>query len=311
MKCSITRVLTPSGFTLLLACSFPAQIPDDTRGLRPREYAEQLQKKFTAKRRPSKGSSSKAAARYKPVAPDSAVAREGVDVGITFWKLRPARRTDDPQMVEKTRIVKRVKGQEVVSRARIVPTRAPSDTAFADGESMRLTIEVPFESHIYILNREEYAGGGISDPYLVFPSETDLGRSDKTIPGKLISIPNPVDYFEITRLNPAGPNKVAEVFTILLANQPIKELPPLKSNEDHRRIDPKQFEGWERDWGGRVWRFERVGVAGAAITKVEKSASRPDGELLSAADPEPQTVYHVKGKSRDTLLFTIRARIRP
>jgi hypothetical protein len=245
------------------------------------------------------------------VASDSYIAREGVDVGITFWRLRPARETDARQVVETTRIVKRVKGQEVVSTARIVPTRAPSDSAFADGESMRLTIEVPFESHIYILNREEYAGGGMSDPYLVFPSESDLGNSDKTVPGKLITIPNSVDYFEITRLNPTGPNKVAEVFTILLSNRPIKELPSLKSNEDHRRIDPKQFEGWERDWGGRVWRFERIGAAGVAMTQVEKSASRPDGELLSVVDPEPQTVYHVQGKSRDTMLFTIRARIRP
>lgn len=313
MTDSTTRLLTVFPFALLLASSFPAQShaqSDDTRKLTPRVYAQQLPGKIAKNRPPSKSPGSKPAVKYVPLPSDTAPVAGGVDVGVIFWRLREAQKADDQEVVEPTRIVKRVKGKEVESTVKMTPTRATSETVFADGEFIRLTIEVPFESYIYILNREQYVNNTMSDPYLVFPSEIDKDGSAKGVPGKLVYIPNRIDYFEITRLSADGPQKAAEVFTVLLTKGPLNELPPLKKDEERRKIDRQLFDRWERAWGGQLWRFEREGGVGTAITKVEKNAGKPDGELLTVADPEPQTVYHVTGKSGDILLFTVRARIR-
>ncbi len=291
---------------------------DDTRGLKPREYAQKLQKKVTAKRPRSNQSQSNRPNRskpvevgdYAPVARDDNPVVEGVDVGVTFWQLREARKDDNPEAVEQTRIVKRKKGAAVESTAQMTPVRAQSETRFSDGDILRLTVEVPFESYIYLLNREQYADGTMSDPYLVFPARQDTGRSAKGVPGKLIYIPNETDYFEITRLSSEGPEKTAEVFTVLLSTEPLAELPPLADDEDYRRIDPRQLKEWESKWGGRVWKFEKIGGAGAAITSAEKKAGASGGALLSDSDPEPQTVYHVGRKPGEPLVFTIPVRIR-
>ena len=291
--------------------SIVAQEPtDDTRGLKPREYAQKLESKVTEKRPRSKRRRSTPTAKYAPASTDTSPVAEGVDVGVTFWQLREAQATDDPTTVEPTRIVKRKKGTSVETTVKMIPTRARSETLFSDGDIVRLSIEVPFESYIYLLNREQYIDGTMSDPYLVFPSKQDIGRSAKGTPGKLIFIPNEVDYFEITRLSSEGPEKTAEVFTVLLSEKPLEELPPLKGDEDNRRIDPRELKQWESKWGGRVWKFEKIGEVGATITQVEKKAGAAGGELLTEADPEPQIVYHVAHKSGDPVIFTVPVRIR-
>src|SRR5215813_15442813 len=160
-----------------------SQKADDTRGLRPVEYAKQLHYKIAGSRprlnRPLKA----AGINYVPASTDNSIVAEGVDVGVTFWRLREVRKVDDPAVVEPTRIVKRVKGKPVeVDKA--IPERAHSEAAWSDGEKFRLSIEIPFECFVYILNQERYADGSLSEPYLVFPSKEDLARNAKAISGK-------------------------------------------------------------------------------------------------------------------------------
>jgi hypothetical protein len=116
--------------------------------------------------------------------------------------------------------------------------------------------------------------------------------------------------FELTPLTADGAQKVAEVFTIVLSKQPLKELPPLENSDEPRRIDNVLFERWQTELAGRVWRFERQGRPGARITSVERHAGATVGAKLTQDDPYPQTVYHVENTSKDLLLFDISLTIR-
>jgi hypothetical protein len=292
--------------------------PDDTRGLKPREYAERIQNQIAQKRLRSKSTKPKAVAKYIALTKDTAPVTEGVDVGVTIWRLRPALKADAKEVQEQTRIAVRKKGQPDEKTLMMTPTRAESETVFSDGDLLKFTVESPFEAYIYILDREQYADGTMSDPYLIFPAREDAGINDKGFPGRLLFLPSVKDddKFELKRLsdlNPKGSKnaeKTAEKFTVILSKQPIKELPPLDKSDEPRKVDKQQLERWESEWGGRVWRFEKQGGAGASITKVEKQAGAKGGEVLARDDPKPQTVYHVERKATNVLLFDVSIKIR-
>lgn len=279
---------------------------DDTRGLKPREYAERLQQQLAKKRPRSKYAKKQIATKYVAMTKDAAPIAEGLDVGVTFWLLVPARKTDAIDVQEATRKVVRVRNKEVEKTVILVPTRAESEAFFADGDNLRLSIEVPYEAYIYVFNREQYKDGALDDPYLVYPGTSDVKRSE---PGRLVYIPNKPDSLEIAPTS-GSKEKSAEVFIVLLTPQLIQELPPLKDDEKNRAVDRQQFERWEKEWSTRVWKFERLGGIGARITKIENSAGETNGTALTEADPQPQTVYHLARKSAEVLWFTIPIKIR-
>ena len=296
----------------------PQSASDDTRGLKPREYARRLQAQIAQKRRRSKTSKPKALVSYTPLTSDTAPVAAGVDVGVTIWRLRPSLKTDAKDVQEQTRIAVRKKSQSEEKVLMMTPTRAESRTPFADGDLIKFTVEAPFEAYIYILNREQYADGSMSDPYLVFPAREDVGINDKGFPGRLLFLPSDRadDKFELKRLSDLNPadaanaQKTAEVFTVIFSRQPIKELSPLEKSDEPRKVEKQQLERWHGEWGGPVWRFEQQGSAGASITKVEKQAGKQGGEYLDDADPKPQTVYHVAGRKADALVFDVSIEIR-
>jgi hypothetical protein len=311
-------------FLLVTVATFPTfslsfqGSTDDTRGLRPREYAERIQNQI-AKRRPhSKGSKKKAVTTYHATTNDPGPVAEGWDVGVTIWRLRPALKTDAKEVQEKTRIAVRKKGQAEEKIVMMTPTRAQSETLFSDGDILKFTIEAPFEAYVYILNREQYADDTLSDPYLIFPATDDVGVNDKGVPGRLLFVPSarPDDTFELKRLSDLNPadsktaEKTAEVLTVVLSKQPISELPPLDKGNEPRKVDKQLFESWQKAWRGRVWKFENKGGVGVSITRVEKQAGANGGAVLAGDDPTPQTVYHVASLDADVLVFDVSIKIR-
>jgi hypothetical protein len=272
------------------------------------EYAKQLHNKIAGSRPSSHRPKKASGTNYVPASADTSTVTDGVDVGVTFWRLREVRKLDDPAVVEPTRIVKRVKGKPI-EFDKAIPERAHSEATWSDGEKFRLSIEVPFECFIYILNQERYADGTLSEPYLVFPSKGDLARNAKAVAGKLVYFPNEQDCFEIASLGESGRTKVAEVFAILLSPTTIDELPALAEQEEKRRVEAGLFKRLLNDWGARTWTFENMGALGTSITRVEKKSSTGGAEVLTDRDPEPQTVYHVARKRGASLLVTVPIRI--
>jgi hypothetical protein len=280
---------------------------DDLRSLKPREYAERLQNQIARKRPISKKKNSRI--KYIPVVDNDAPVTEGFDVGVTFWRLRPAQRTDPGDVQEAKRILVVENGQTKEKSVRMIPARAESETVFAESDLLRLTIEPPFESYLYIISREQYKDGSYSDPYFVFPSKSAAGRNNKGSPGQLLFLPGENSEFKIERLNASNAERIAEFITIVLSRQPLKELPPLEDGEKFRRLDKQQFERWRNEWSGLVWKFEMQGSVGTGITGREKNAGAKVGAKLTGGDPLPQTVYHVGRKSTDILLFDVSIKI--
>lgn len=279
--------------------------PDETRGVKPREYSEKVADKV-ASSRPSKGRWTKRGrSRYVPAQTDDTLVFPGLDFGVTLWRLREARPADPPEAKEETRIAVRQKGKTVDTE--MVAERANGAATFSDGEFMRMSLEVPAEGFLYVIDREQYSDGSFSLPYLIFPSAIDIGKNDKGRPGGLVYVPSATDYFKLKSVVPDKPDKIAEVFTIIVSPMRLSELPPLSTGEQYRELKQAVFDRWVNDWSARVWRFEQEGGPGTLITRAERQSLASGGTRLGADDPLPQTVLHVGRKFDRPILLTISA----
>ncbi|GEM_PF-1791323 len=287
---------------------------DGTRGLKPREYAQQLNIRIAARRTnataPSKGKNAPPAFVAKVNSATEKPLAKGEDVGVTLWLLSESLKTDDKEVQEKTRIAVRKNGREIEKEVVLTPRRASSGTLFEDGNIMRFSLETPFEGYVYIVNREKYGDHDYSEPYLIFPSKQDVGKSDKGSPDKTLFIPNDSGYFELKKLAENQKPKQAEVFHVIISKTPIQELPPLETDEP-RKIDSALFEKWRTQWNTGTTEFEQKFGKGVSIKKAEKEASVAKRGRLKETDPLPQTVYHVGSTSPDALIFEVQIKIKP
>ncbi|MFY9227340.1 MAG: hypothetical protein WAQ98_32010 [Blastocatellia bacterium] len=286
---------------------------EQDRKLRPREYAQELPQKYASNRpkvAKTKPTNKKPTKYIIETANDSVIA-QGTDVGFTFWRLRDSKKDDDVEVVEETRIAKKEKGKTIETSVKFTPERAQSNTEFSNGDRLRFTVESPIKGYIYLINREQYEDGSYSAPYLIFPDKTNVGRNDQVSAGKLVFIPSETEnliLFNISEEN--SQKKIAEEFTVLISPQPLKDLPPLAVDEEFRKISLTEFEKWQKQWGGEVWKFEQESNIKTAISKVEKNASLTKKETLNQDDQLPQTVYHVAHKPTQPILFTVVVKIR-
>lgn len=285
---------------------------EQDRKLRPREYAQELPQKYASNRpKVAKTKPTNKKIKYTTSSENNSSIAQGTDVGFTFWRLRDSKKDDDVEVVEETRIAKKEKGKTIETSVKFTPERAQSNTEFSNGDRLRFTVESPIKGYIYLINREQYEDGSYSAPYLIFPDKTNVGRNDQVSAGKLVFIPSETEnliLFNISEEN--SQKKIAEEFTVLISPQPLKELPPLAVDEEIRKISLAEFENWQKEWGGEVWKFEQESNIKAAITKVEKNASLTKKEILNQDDQLPQTVYHVAHKPNQPILFTVMVKIR-
>src|SRR5687767_6550434 len=119
---------------------------------------------------------------YKPAAPTPAVAappptnvpsappavvdetRTGDVLGVTIWRLRQSTASD----LQDSRLL--IQEDAAAPAMEWTPERVEADTSFTEGERIRLSIESPRDGYLYVVDREQYADGTTSDPYLIFPT---------------------------------------------------------------------------------------------------------------------------------------------
>ncbi|MCS6885914.1 MAG: DUF4384 domain-containing protein [Acidobacteriota bacterium] len=295
--------------TVLLFVSVFCYAQDSSRGLKPREYVDKLPQVISMQRPKAKIKPAvKNAIKYKVIGTDGDAIDQGVNVGFTFWRLVESGPGDDAAMVEKSRLAVRKHNADV--RVDAIAQRVESTTEFADGDEIRFSIEVPIAGYVYLINRERYIDGSYSDPYLIFPSSRDVGRTDKVTAGKLLFLPSDSETFVIMSYVEGKPRKEAEVFTVIVSPHPLAELAPLGDGEQLRRIDPRKFAEWSKEWGGRVWSFEQEGSTKAKITRAEKMAYVAGKGTINVGDAFPQTIYRVEVMKDKPLLFNVLANIR-
>jgi hypothetical protein len=216
------------------------------------------------------------------------------EIGVTVWRLRPARTADEGG---------RVVVLDGLKPAEWTPERIEADTPLNIGDRIRITVESPRPGFLYIIDREQYADGSLGEPMLIFPTLRARGGDNRVEPGRLIDIPAQEDQYSYFTAQPASDRRdqVAEVLTIILVPQRL----PLEIGNQPLKMDDKQITGWDKLWGGAAERLELIGGAGRTWTKEEKIAGATNGRQLTQSGPPPQTVYRVTRKAGGAILVTV------
>ena len=206
-------------------------------------------------------------------------------IGVTIWRL-----SDDQD--------------------RPTAERATADTLFTEGERLRLSIEVPRsgDSHLYVIDREVYADGSTSDPYLIFPSQTTPAGGNVVTAGKPVFVPARGDEFPYFTLERARKDLLREELTIIVSPKPLKL--PLGPPDRPVKLEKAQMAQWERQWGGRAESREEQDGAGKQWTAAEREADKGERRLIQG-DPLPQTIYHIKATPGAPVMLRVPLRIAP
>lgn len=216
------------------------------------------------------------------------------EIGITVWRLRPARAGDQGG---------RVLVFDGLKQSPYTPERIEANTSLNIGDRVRISVESPRPGFLYIIDREQYADGSLGEPMLIFPTKQTRGGDNRVMPGKLIDIPAQEDQYSYFTAQPAGDRRdqVAEVLTVILTAQPL----PLTIGAQPLRLSPSQISEWDSAWGGVAETLELVGGAGRTWTNEEKLAGAANGRQLTQSGPPPQTVYRVARKAGGPMLVSL------
>src|SRR5512145_966670 len=193
---TVLSLIAAASLCLIGASTVRAQDEDAPRRLwdgaflkkRAESKTQAPARKTTAYRRttPKKPTTTNQAAQTSTTqnpAPQTQTAEQagGEMIGLTIWRLRPSRAADNKQA--------RILLEEGSKEIEWTPERAEADTIFALNERVKLSIESPRDGYLYVIDRERYADGTFSDPYLIFPSLTNRDGANSVTAGKLIELP--------------------------------------------------------------------------------------------------------------------------
>jgi hypothetical protein len=232
-----------------------------------------------------------------PATPSRLAPEEVRDLGITLWRLRPARPDDTGPGFEVLQ-----SGQMVV----MTPERIAATSYVKLGDRVRVSIESPTDGYLYVIDREQYEDGSTGPPALVFPVTAIRDGDNRVFAGRLIDIPDSGDkspFFTLTTKPRDGqPRPVGELITVLITPRPLQGITPGRLPV---LLNPEQVAKWENDWEGDVVELlEMDGGAGQSWTMVEKLAGEAT-RSLTQFDPTPQTIYRVFAKPNGPLMVTV------
>lgn len=223
-------------------------------------------------------------------------------VGLTVWRLRPSTAKDKGAARMLTHEPATNKDVE------LTPERIDVDRPLQEGQFVRLSIETPRTGYLYIIDREVYADGTMSDPVLIFPTLRLNNGDNKVTAGSVVEIPaqndNPA-YFTLTRNRP---DQVAEAITLLVTNEPLDDL---EIGRDATVLDAKTVADWEAQWGAPTERLDLVGGVGTTYTQAEMKAGANGNAKLTQDDPLPQSIFRVDAKPGDPVFVTVPLKIGP
>jgi len=242
------------------------------------------------------------ARRYRlttPAIPVTGVVGDSV-VGVTVWRLRRPIASDSGE---------RLLVQEGSDEEAWIPERISGSTRLTPGDRVRVSVEAARTGYLYVIDREQYADGSFSAPYLIFPTTRTVNGDNKVDVGKLIEIPAQDDgppYFTLKR---SRPDQVAEVLSMLITPEPLSNV---EITDKAQKLSAAQVAAWEKQWSIQVGSVELEGGAGQAWTKEEKEAGANRNTVLRADAPAPQLVYYRDGvRAAEPMLLKVQLRYRP
>ena len=265
-----------------------AQQPDDTRDLWDTAFKQ---------KRPVGNKSVKRTApvRYRLVSKSKATrpvdsASYTAVVGVTVWRLRPSKATDDTEV-----------RQLIHEQGEWTPERVGGGSPLTEGSRVQLTIESPRAGYLYVFDREIYANKTYGEPYLIFPTLNLNGGDNKVSAGRVIEIPSSEDKPAYYTLKRSRTDHDGEALTVIVSDKPLLDLTIGRSA---LKVSAEQFDKYEKKWGALTQQLELDSGAGTAMSKSEKAAASGK-EDLTQDDSLPQTIYRVLAKPDQPLLVTV------
>lgn len=282
-------LVTFCAVSLSATVKLKAQDEETTRRLWDTAFITSGSKK-PAPRRPTKRTYRVAT----PNVPTDSVNGETV-VGVTLWRLRRANSADS--------------GERLIvhedADAEWLPERISANAKLDQGDRLRISVEAARTGYLYVVDREQYADGSFSEPYLIFPTTRTLGGNNQVTVGKIIELPARDDrppYFTVKR---SRPDQVAEVLSVLVTPSPLEEI---QITGQAQKLSAVQMSKWEK-WGARVGLLELEDGAGKPWTREEKEAGSGASGALKSDAPAPQALYYQPNmKSGDPILVKVRLR---
>lgn len=248
---------------------------------------------------------------YRIVSPT--IPTQGLDIGITVWRLRPSQQTDAFAAKQGIKI-KRLKHNPGSTIVYLTAERVGADTPLREGEMVQLSVEVPQDGFLYVIGREQYADGKkvtYGAPYLIFPTLRTNEGFNRVGPGILSNIPAVTDdppFFNVER---SSQNHVGEEITFIVSPRPLMELSGKADQTELAEEQLRNLQGFATQTG----RIELVDGAGKAQTSEEAEAARSstsDGtKRLKHDSPLPQTIFRVARKLGKPFVLTILLKIAP
>ena len=283
------RWLIGPAAALLLACgAFMVGAQDTaTRSITPEKFLKARPAPAAAAARPT----------YRPADPRKPAMKiptgsEAVELGVTIWRLRAAKAGD----------VARLLVQEAESTTQWTPERVPVGAPLAPGDRLRLSIESPRAGYLYVIDREEYADGTSSEPFLIFPTTRTRGGDNKVAGGRLIEIPSQEDRPPFFTMRPSRPDQTGERLTIVVTTEPLKDL---TLGAEPLKLARATVNDWEARGSAAVERLEMIGGAGRAWSHAEQRAGADATRLLRQDDPPPQTLFRVLLRQPDLMAVNV------
>ena len=231
-----------------------------------------------------------------PNVPTDSVKGETV-IGVTLWRLRRATPSDSGE---------RLIVHEGADAAEWLPERISLNTKLDQGDRLRISVEAARTGYLYVIDREQYADGSLSEPYLIFPTTRTLGGSNQVTVGKIIEFPAQDDrppYFTVKR---SRSDQVAEVLSVLVTVAPLEGI---EITDKAQKLSEAQVSLWEKSWGAQVGLLELEKGAGRAWSKEEKAAGSDVAKVLKPDAPAPQAIYYQPNtKSSEPVLVKLRLR---
>ena len=283
------------GMCLLMAGApglHPQQAKDDsgdqTRGI--------VAEKFLHTRPSAPPSQTLAKPRYRLVAGGHSVrsAQKSLELGLTIWRLRPARKDDDgPRLLV----------QSGAETAEWVPERVTLGAPLKVEDNVRISVESPRTGYLYVADQEQYADKSLGEPYLIFPTSRTRGGDNKVVPGRLIDIPAQDDAPPYFTLHPSRPGQTGEILTVVIADQPLEGI---EIGARAVILSRDVLARWQELGAGAVQHLEMTGGAGRPWSRQEQSAGADGARLLTQTDPPPQTIFRVVTKSPSLLMVQVK-----
>jgi hypothetical protein len=285
-------------FKYLLLAIFLGLLPAATLAQQPDEATRDLWDTAFLRKRPEGKKQIKRTlpVRYKIVskmplsAASSVRTSTSAVVGITVWRLRPSKKSDDEEV-----------RQLIHEQGEWTPERVTGGAPLTEGSRVQLTIESPRSGYLYVFDREVYADKTYGEPYLIFPTLAINGGDNKVSAGRVVEIPSSQDKPNYYTLKRSRVDHDGEALTVIVSEKP---LPELTIGRNALKVSEEQFNTYESKWGASTQQLELESGAGTAMSREEKAAASGKGRLTQT-DSLPQTIYRIQAGPNQPLLLTV------